>query len=355
MTLNPKKIIGSLGRKYGGNTFQKIRKAYYISIDFFKQINELVYLSRGKYAPSHSDRQFFEKNYSDPHEKKAPLQKTGYICLCDGKMYHGGPTDRLRGILTSYREAKKKNIPFYISWTHPFPLDKFLIPADFDWRISPSELSYYKDEAWPFIIEDEPDFHGFLRMKIGLKPRRPQIHIYSNADNARGEYRQLFNELFKPSPVLLDETQRHLKILGNDYQAFTFRFLQLLGDFKDWGPEALHEEERGLLIDKVSREFLKLTENIADSQRILVTSDSRRFLDHISSIDKRVYVVAGDVKNIDLLDGEFDDAWMKTFIDQQLLMHASKVTLMRTGKMYKSGFPRFAAEVGGAKFVDYSF
>ena len=89
--------------------------------------------------------------------------------------------------------------------------------------------------------------------------------------------------------------------------------------------------------------------------KILVTSDSRKFLDLAADIDSRIYIVPGEVKNIDLLKGEYPDAWMKTFIDQQLLMHASHVTLMITGKMYNSGFPRFAAEVGGAQYSIHRF
>ena len=66
-------------------------------------------------------------------------------------------------------------------------------------------------------------------------------------------------------------------------------------------------------------------------------------------------MVEGDIKNIDMTVGDFPEVWLKTFTDQQLLMGAKKVTLMRTGKMYKSGFPRFAAEVGGVEFIDHVF
>ena len=355
MTLNPKKIIGSLGRRYGGKTFQKIRQSYYDIAAFFTQLYEVSYLMRGKYAPRHPDKKFYDLYYSGNNKADADVIKKGIICMCDGRMYHGGPTDRLRGILTTYHEAKKLNVPFYISWTSPFNLEDYLEPADFDWRIKPEEISYLKNEAFPFIIEDEPDFHSSLRMKAGLKMWRTQLHVYSNADNCRGNYRKLWNELFRPSPAVRNETDKHLKQLGSKFTAYTFRFLQLLGDFKEWAELTLDEEEAERLIEKVTDEFRKLTAGIGENQKILVTSDSRRFLNYISAIDPRVYVVPGEVKNIDLLKGEFKEAWLKTFVDQQLLMHAEKVTLMRTGKMYKSGFPRFAAEVGGAEFIDHEF
>ena len=355
MQLNPKKIIGSLGRKYGGEPFQKIRKSYYDSIAFFNQLYELTFLVRGTYAPNHPDKKFYEKYYTKNISGKRDHLKEGFICLCDGRMYHGGPTDRLRGILTTYREVKKTGVPFYISWTNPFNLEDYLVPAGQDWRINPDDIVYDKESAFPFIIEDEPDFHSFLRMKAGLKHHKPQLHVYSNADNARGNYRELYHELFKPSPLLQKETERHLRILGNRFSAYTFRFLSLLGDFKEWSETTLSDNDAILFMKRVADEFLRLTKEVPENERILVTSDSKRFLEYIQKLDPRVYVVPGEVKNIDLLEGEYREAWLKTFVDQQLLMNASKVTLMRTGKMYKSGFPRFAAEVGGAEYIDHCF
>lgn len=277
------------------------------------------------------------------------------VCLCDGRMFHGGPTDRLRGILTTYREAKRSGIPFYISWRSPFNLEDYYIPAGFDWRIDPDKLIYDKRDSFPLIIEDEPNLYAKWRIKRGVKINVSQLHVYSNADNARGEYSELFREVFRPSEALQKEVDIHLEKLGPRFHAFTFRFLQLLGDFKDWYQVTLPEEERIRLMDKVVDEFHKLISKIPEGYKILVTSDSSRFLQRIKNEDERIYIVPGEVKNIDLLKGEHQGAWMKTFVDQQLLMHAEKVVLMRTGDMFKSGFPRFAAEVGGAQFIDHKF
>lgn len=378
MNLNPKKIIGSLGRRYGGKSFQVVRKVCYNAKDFFVQLAECYYLRKGTYAPWHKDKQFLEKYY--PYKKlrvninlkekvQLPNQdllidktgslfkeiKEGFIMMLDGRMFHGGPTDRIRGILTTYREVKKMGMPFYIYWVSPFKLETYLEPATFDWRIKDEDLSYDPRLAFPFIIEDEPNSHSKLRMKAALKPFKKQIHVYSNADNAKGEYRELYNELFRPSAALQLEVEKNLRNLGSSFTAYTFRFMALLGDFKEWSTTVLEEKESKRYMKKVANEFFKLSNDIKDNEKILVTSDSRRFLDYISSIDKRVYVVDGDVKNIDLLQGVYEGAWMKTFIDQQLLMHAKKVTLIRTDGMYQSGFPRFAAEVGNVDYVDHYF
>ena len=335
---------------------RKSRKNWNQVKSFFSQLRELSYLSRQSYPPDHDDYKFYNRYYELSEKDNLDKDfKTGIICMFDGRAYHGGITDRLRGILSTYQFAKKKGWPFYINFTSPFLLEKYLEPNSFDWRIKPDNISYSKTISFPFIIEDEPDLYSSLRMKIGLKLSKPQIHVYSNADTGRGQYKLLFNELFRPTAKLKSQVDYHLSCLGSHYEGFTFRFLQLLGDFKDWLQVTLTEKEAVDLMHRVGEEFKKLTAHIGNNEKILVTSDSKRFLNYISSIDSRVYVVPGEVKNIDLLKGEYEEAWLKTFIDQQLLMHASKVTLVRTGQMYKSGFPRFAAEIGGVDFKDHKF
>ena len=86
-----------------------------------------------------------------------------------------------------------------------------------------------------------------------------------------------------------------------------------------------------------------------------MASDSRKFLDMASQMDPRIYVTPGEVKHIDFSRGAYDEAWMKTFVDQMLIMGAETVVRLRTGGMYPSGFPRFAAETGGARFIDHQF
>jgi len=281
--------------------------------------------------------------------------KRGVICICDGEMHHGGLTDRLRGILTAYREAKRVDKKFYIYWNSPFELTDYLEPAGFDWRISKEEISRARGDASVIVVDDMSPFQSLVRLRISLSKETPQIHLYTNADSARGEYRELYTQLFKPTLLLQTEVEKNRQRLGDRYWAFTFRFLQLLGDFNDWSQLTLSDEEASELMDYVKNEFVSFAKKVPDNCKIHVTSDSRRFLDFIEDADERIVIVEGDVKNIDLVKERYVGAWMKTFVDQQLLMGADTVVLMRTGKMYPSGFPRFAAEIGGARFIDYKF
>lgn len=281
----------------------------------------------------------------------------GVVCMCDGEFYHGGPTDRLRGILSAYSEAQRAGVPFFINWTSPFHLTDYLVPATFDWRVSPNQISHARGSSVPVVADDLNDFQSRMRIRSALCRRDRQIHLYTNADFAKGEYSKLYPKLFKPSPLLQKEVEHHLRMLGKNYMAVTTRFLSLLGDFKEWDKRVLDPEGQRILLDRVTEEFMTVTANVAPESRILVTSDSGRFLRHIAKLDPRVYVVPGEVRNIDLdhASGDARAAWLKTFTDQQLLMSASVVVRMRTGNMYPTGFPKFAAEIGGARFIDHVF
>lgn len=285
--------------------------------------------------------------------------KRGIIFMCDGRLLHGGPSDRLRGILTTYREARKRGIPFFIHWNYPFILEDYLVPADVDWRIKPEQISYSPAQAYPVVIMEtsDPQTHAdnSLRVNAALKRALPQTHVYSNAANAKKHYEELYRQLFKPSKILQEQIDRNLSILGDKYYSFTFRFLTLLGDFNDHLGIILPPEEATLLIGKVTSEFKKYLAKIPSNTRILVTSDSMKFLKHVAGLDSRIHITPGNVANIDLSPGKDSGAWLKTFTDQQLIMRADRVYLFRTGKMYKSGFPEFAARVGGTKFIDHRF
>lgn len=347
-----KSIIGSLGRRYGGSAFQSMRKAYYGAIDTVEQLITDSYVVRHRFREGTEESMLKDKYYGG-----APIENVpeGIICFYDGRIHHGGPTDRLRGLLSTYREARRRGLSFFVHWSSPFALTDYLEPAEIDWRIAPEQISYNLEQSYPVVIQDLSNGKSMRRLKASLVRKLKQYHVYSNSDDAIGHYRELYAELFRPSPMLKAAFDEHQRKLGENYVAFSFRFLQLLGDFVDWYPEPLAKEQAEALMEKVKGEFHLLASKVPESSRILVTSDSCRFLNYIRNCDPRIYIVEGQPAHMDLQRGESGDKWLKVFVDQQLLMGAREVTLMRTGAMYKSGFPRFAAEVGGAKFIYHEF
>lgn len=346
------KGVGALVRRVAPGPYH----AFHRYKDRLRRIRDAVAeghaMRRGRFLPGSVNGEFASRLYRGAPN---PRLAKGVVCMCDGRIDHGGPTDRLRGILTTYREARRRGLPFYISWTVPFDLTDYLVPATFDWRISPDRLGDSLDEVMPVVINDLPDLESGLRLNGALDCGRAQIQVYSNADNARGEYAQLYREVFRPAPQVQEEVDRHLAVLGTEYYAFTFRFLSLLGDFTDWDKTRLSDAEAQAFMRRVGEEFDRIAATLPADCRILLTADSRRFLDYMQTRDPRIYVVPGEVRNIALTPGVHRRAWLKTFVDQQLLMHGRHVWLLRTGGMYPSGFPRFAAEVGSIPFTDHHF
>lgn len=325
---------------------------------------ELTELSKGIISKESESGMFYDKFYtkgdSDYHTGKSN-QPTIVICPFDGRLLHGGNTDRIRGILSTYQMTKRRGIPLKISWTCPFNLEDYLVPAKVDWRISPEELHYQKGMAAPVVIQDRSDSESKKLLEAALDGLTGEIHVYSNSNAARGGYQQLYKDLFQPSEKLHNALLPHLKILGKEYYAFTFRFTALLGDFKDTLNFTLPLEEQQILMHKNLKELQSLASSIPSDSKILVTSDSKRFLDYIKDKDERIYIVPGDILHVDLCSNKNDNSdnndliWLKTFVDQHLLMHAKRVTRMTTGSMYAGEFARFAAEVGGTEFVDHRF
>lgn len=360
-----KKFCGRAGRKYGGRSFERIRRFVYDSFEIPARILSLSEIMGKRYREREDSIVFYDTTEAAFHSRQycgEPLGERaseGVVCMFDGSLDHGGLTDRIRGILTTWHEVKTRKIPFYIYWDNPFPLDKFLEPATFDWRIPSGAISHNPDEAFPVMIEETKSWFTHLdnrlRLAAALRKSRKQTHVYTNADNARRHYPALYKELFKPTALLGNAVEKHLRELGDGYYAYSFRFLGMLGDFTDNADRTLPEEEAGKLMEKVTAEYLRASREVPEGRRILLAGDSLKFLHHLAAIDSRAYIVPGDVQHLDYAVGSTDDLWLKTFVDQHLLMNARKVTLMRTGGMYQSGFPRFAAEIGGTEFEDHIF
>ena len=58
-------------------------------------------------------------------------------------------------------------------------------------------------------------------------------HVYSNVTLHEELYSKYFNELFTPSIHLQNSIEKCLSEIGGNYVSITFRFIGLLGDFKD--------------------------------------------------------------------------------------------------------------------------
>ncbi|MDE6237930.1 MAG: hypothetical protein K2M45_08695 [Muribaculaceae bacterium] len=358
MQWNPKKIIGKIGRKYGGAFYKKAHARCFAFLHHLNISRQTLPLFFGLPSADPLFKRLDRELYSDLSSVRAEDYPEGVIVILDGSFTHGGLTDRLRGILSVYEECKRRHLPFFISWTRPFPLERYLLPANperLDWRIGSKNVARDRRSAKMVVADDLTDVENRFRLRGAFLFPKRQLHIYTNADTSRGRYQQLFNELFLPSPILRESIDRHLSRMTPGYHAFAFRFMTLLNDFTDCQLPQLSAQEQEELMVKVERELNILIEDVPQDKSIFITGDSLRFLNRVRDLDPRIYIVEGDIRHIDRDQEIPEDVELKTFTDQFLLMNAARVTLLRTGMMYNSGFSRFAAEVGGAEFINHLF
>jgi hypothetical protein len=188
-----------------------------------------------------------------------------------------------------------------------------------------------------------------------------QIHVYTNAVIAEKEYGDLFRELFKPVAALESLVQYNLNRIvsitgggGNTnrkYVAAAFRFLELLGDFRE--PEGewhiLPDDEKKVLINKCIN-HLEAIYRENDCTKVLVTSDSITFLKEAERLPF-VYVIPGEICHIGDTQSLAKDAILKVFLDYFMLTYSQKIYLVVEDRMYQSGFSYRAALHGNVPFT----
>lgn len=271
--------------------------------------------------------------------------------------WNGGLCDRLRGIMGTYFICKEKKLPFKLFYRVPFCMEEFLTPNQYNWHIEENEVCFSKDtnivslhsfQNGEFFSKREKKF---LTKKI--KPSKKQTHVYTNTQFIYQEdFEKYFWELFKPSERLQEHIEQEKQKIASAYISITCRFLTLIGDFND--PCNI-----GKLTEKeIDEYFLKLENKIVEiyqeekikvqgELKVLVTSDSITFLQFISKLSF-VHTIKGNLSHVDAVQGECHyENYEKSFLDLFMISHAEKVILLVTGQMFQSGFPQFAARIGG--------
>ena len=174
-------------------------------------------------------------------------------------------------------------------------------------------------------------------------------------NSASPNYNQLYKELFKPSQHLSERINLCRKHLSRPYEAVTLRFQQLLGDFKEGNFQILPESERNCLILLCKNKISELYDNgYFHTKKILVTSDSPSFLQEIGKL-QYVFTIPGKMEHMDFTQNRDIEVYLKSFVDLLMLSEAKRITLLKTGQMYRSGFPRFAADLGQIPFNEFFF
>lgn len=300
------------------------------------------------------------------------LQNPLYVFRVDGRVGHGGMFDRLKGLISVYAVAKAQSKDFRILFTYPFPLEKYLEPRDYDWRLKDGELIEHFPQSRPLFIYGE-----CYRPTRLMKDRCHQTHFYYGYNsldkiNERFgtgyDWGKLYHELFRPTPYLQQFIDRHQQEIGHDYIVIHTRFLNLLGDKTETAinPE-LPVNEREPYMQRIVEEIRTIlgaggkeqgggnaqrTLNPKPStlNRIMIASDSMTFIDYVKHQIPDVYVVPGTVKHIDTAGQTDDSENIKMFLDYYLIGGAKKVYNIVGPGMWPSAFPEYAAKIGQTEF-----
>ena len=290
-----------------------------------------------------------------------PKFRREIVVMVDGVHSHGGLTDRFRNILSIYAYCKEHTIPFRIHYVYPCELKHFLLPNVYDWTIKPSDItySYYDSKEMILYVRPIEDVKSDEMIRINneehlnllgeelRKRKNIQYHLYGNTCLAAGHYQELWKELFKMTPFLEAHINQVRKNFKEPYESVTLRFQQLLGDFEEGDYETLSKEAKEVLIQTCIDKIDELYHTgYFSTPKVLITSDSQTFLKRVEELSY-VYTIPGKLEHMDFTQNDNLEVNVKPFIDLILLSEAQRLTLLKVGKMYKSGFPAFAAELGG--------
>lgn len=304
------------------------------------------------------EEQKIKKKY---YSQEYPLKRIGettIIVMIDGRSIHGGLTDRLRGITTIYQYCKQKGLNFKLNYVYPFKLQDYLAPNSYNWIIEEKDISYNSEQTAVVVLNDyqlDVSLHRFYLGSMICKNYGKQIHLYTNTYFLDKKFSASFDEMFQPTAPLLTAIENNQKQIGNKFIAMVFRFQQLLGDFKEEGYKILSDNEQCALIKKCICKVKKLHDERHPDNKILVTSDSGRFLQEITKQLDYVRIIPGKVVHMDHTANAAFDTYKKSFEDMLLLSKADKIYLLQTGDMYHSGFAKRASMINNKEYEEIIF
>lgn len=288
--------------------------------------------------------------------RDGPMMSIGIktvVFIIDGKTPHGGLSDRLRGLFSIYYYCKQKGYHFKIAWNYPFRLQDYLKPANENWIAEDWELasnrkmvSFRFFNSYSMMNNKEKDYFELLDF------RKPIAHVYSNVTLHEELFPVLFNELFVPVETLQHAVERNISKIGGEFYSMSFRFIGLLGDFKDKDSrfnELDDEADKENYIEHCLNAIRNVYNAMSKKRKILVTTDSSLFLVRLDAI-LYVYTIPGVVGHMDV-DKNSYELHFKTFLDFIMISKAIKCYSYQYGKMYSATkFAKTAALIGGKEY-----
>lgn len=281
-----------------------------------------------------------------------PNQATIIVCF-DGVVSHGGLLDRLKGVISFYEVAKKKNMDFKIHFNHPFKLSDFLEPNEVNWAMDNLKFNPFQDKVLYLMNDFQVNPLELIRASKNKK-----YFVYCNVDYLKTihpefsdleinkTWRNNYDQLFKKSALLEKELE---KLPQEKNIVCHTRFTTLMGDFADTTSSVLNDDEKSILANKII-EKLNVISRENSELPIYVLSDSVVFLNVIKE-KTNFKTLSGTPKHVDVKsDSSSVQEHLKTFTDFYFLSKGEQVFLLKIDKMYNSGFSKYAAIIGDKPF-----
>lgn len=277
------------------------------------------------------------------------FEKQSIIAVADDSVPKcGGLVDRLKGIVSLYHYSIVTGRRFYINYTYPFDLSKYLLPNKYNWKISIDKYNIYQCKTLYLIgeVNGERLFKYDGRRSLLVYSNFNLISYLNNHYNTDFLFGELFRTLFKPSEFLKKEID-YIKnrYCSNTYIAVHFRFQQLLGDFKDIDGIVLGLDEQRKMISDCLMILNHIQRKHYDVE-LLIFSDSFSFIEECKG--NGYSVIPGTIGHIDFNRNE--DVFLKTFVDFYLISESVHVYSVVLDKMYPSAFPEFASMLNNIPF-----
>lgn len=274
--------------------------------------------------------------------------------VIDPEMRHSGMVDRFKGIINAYYFSKQNGYAFRIIYKTPFPLENYLQPNKVNWI---ADFPSLKFSIFNTRFINECEWHKLPKLK-----KNRQYHIYNYIGNGIGPFvskgeekciwRELFHELFKPTPALCNVLNTNIASIGAPYIAIHARFVNTLENFEynlnSTGRFTLGSAQQNGLIERCRNGILKIIKNNGGGYNYLVLSDSKRFLNAIQ--DMPVVILDTDkIGHTSFTNDE--DTVQKTFLDFFLLSRAKAIYRIMAPELYSSScFALYASIIGDAPF-----
>lgn len=289
------------------------------------------------------------------------------VAMANTLVHNGGLGDRIHGFISLYMFCKKYGYEFKINNCDTFRLSSYFEPNEVDWDVNPDDIIYDLNVAEPVHMactfrkykgtpEQEACFmNRYLRWRIRQNPQK-EMHVYTNEHWACTPevYSHYFHKLFKPSKALQDAVAKEKERIDGDYISITLRFQNLFGDFYEGKYPTLPKIEQEKLRDKVLNKIREIYSMQKEGTKILVTSDSRTFLDFLKQ-ESYVYTIPGKIVHMSYSYNKNFDVHLKSFVDLMMLADATKLYLLVTKPMFHSGFAESASFINNRPYEVIKF